>query len=144
MPTYHRAYVPGGTFFLTLVTYNKLLLANSHNVTLLRNALAKVRQEHSCEIVAAVVLPDHVHFLWTLPPADPDFSKRLGRLKVLFTQSLRGRHMTLHDVSQSRLSHRESDVWQRRFWEHTISDVGWAPPTNLLFVSDAKIPQSPF
>ena len=123
MPTYHRAYVPGGTFFLTLVTYNrKPLFADSHNVVRLRNALSTVRHEHSFEIAAAVVLPDHVHFLWTLLPGEPNFSKRIGRLKVLFTQSLQGRLMTAHDVSQSRLSHRERDVWQRRFWEHTIRD----------------------
>jgi putative transposase len=123
MPTYRRAYVPGGSFFLTLVTYNrKPLFTASHNVARLRSALTVVQQQYPFEIVAAVVLLEHLHFIWTLPPGDPDFSKRIGRLKVLFTQSMRGRRKTPQDVSQSRLNHRESDVWQRRFWEHTIRD----------------------
>jgi len=123
MSDYRRAYVPGGTFFLTLVMYNRLsLLADSRNISQLRRALVTVRQEHPFEVIAAVVLPDHLHFLWTLPPSDPNFSKRVGRLKVLFTQSLQGQPIVPQNVSHSRLSHRESNVWQRRFWEHTIRD----------------------
>ena len=123
MPTYRRTYVPGGTFFLTLVTYNRLpLFTGSHNVALLRCVLARARQEYPFEVVAAVVLPDHLHFLWTLPAGDPDFSKRVGRLKALFTQLLRGRRVVPKGVSRSRLNHHESDVWHRRFWEHTIRD----------------------
>jgi putative transposase len=74
------------------------------------------------EITATVVLPDHLHFLWTLPPNDWDYSRRVGRLKVLFTQALRGTEALPQDVSVSRQKHRESDVWQRRFWEHTITN----------------------
>ncbi len=123
MPQYRRAYVPGGTFFLTVVAYNHMpLFADPHNISRLRGALATVRQEHPFEIVAAVVLPDHLHFLWALPPTDPDFSQRVGRLKVLFTHSLQRQRGTPQDLPPSRLSHRESDVWQRRFWEHTIQD----------------------
>ena len=123
MPQYRRAYVPGSTFFLTLGTYNRMpLFADPHNISRLRSALATVRQEHPFETVAAVVLPDHLHFLWTLPLTDSDFSKRVGRLKVLFTQALQKQQRAPQDISPSRLSHRESDVWQRRFWEHTIRD----------------------
>jgi putative transposase len=123
MPTYRRAHVPGGTFFLTLVTYKRApLFTESSNVTRLRRVLSVVKQQHPFEIVAAVVLPDHLHFVWALPAADPDFSTRVGRLKALFTQSLRGQQGAPQHASSSRLTHRESDVWQRRFWEHTIRD----------------------
>lgn len=123
MPQYRRAYTPGGTVFLTLVTYNRnSTFANSQNVAYLRSAIAAMRSEMPFEITAAVVLPDHLHFLWTLPSNDRDYSKRVGRLKVLFTQSLRGRQALPQHVSLSRRKHRESDVWQRRFWEHTITD----------------------
>lgn len=122
MAEYRRKYLPGGTFFLTLVTYNRTpLFANPENVSHLRNAIATTRAEMPFEITAAVVLPDHLHFLWTLPPTDTNYSQRVGRLKVLFTQSLRSKQ-ALPQVSISRRKHRESDVWQRRFWEHTIRD----------------------
>jgi putative transposase len=74
------------------------------------------------EITAAIVLPDHIHFLWTLPPSDSNYSRRVGRMKALFTQSMRGKKSLPQTVSLSRRKHRESDVWQRRFWEHTITD----------------------
>ena len=61
-------------------------------------------------------------FLWTLPHDDWNYSKRVGRLKVLFTQTLRGKWALPQNVSLSRRKHRESNVWQRRFWEHTIRD----------------------
>jgi putative transposase len=53
---------------------------------------------------------------------DPDYSDRVGRMKVLFTRALRGVNNLPEDVCESRRKHRESDVWQRRFYEHTIRD----------------------
>jgi putative transposase len=121
MPEYRRNYIPGGTFFLTLVTYQRVpLFSNPENVNRLRFALSTTRLEMPFDILGAVVLPEHMHFLWALPPNDSNYSRRVGRLKVLFTQSLRGKKMLPRHVSFSRQKHRESDVWQRRFWEHTI------------------------
>ncbi len=68
------------------------------------------------------MLPDHLHFIWSLPPDDSNYSMRVSRLKVLFTRSLPGKRSLFGDVSPSRRKHRESNVWQRRFWEHTIRD----------------------
>ena len=75
-----------------------------------------MRQEKPFDITAAVVLPDHLHFIWTLPPNDSDYSQRVSRLKVLFTRSLRGKSSLSVEIPASRRKHRESDVWQRRFW----------------------------
>lgn len=121
MSEYRRNYIPGGTFFLTLVTYKRIpLFSNPENIHHLRVAIAKTREEMPLEIIGAIVLPDHIHFLWILPPHDFNYSKRVGRFKVLFTRSLGGEKMLPQGVSISRQKHRESNVWQRRFWEHTI------------------------
>ncbi|WP_228059143.1 REP-associated tyrosine transposase [Nostoc sp. LEGE 06077] len=123
MSQYRRSYVPGGVYFFTLVTYRRIhLFSNVENISLLRQAIAKMRKELPFEITAAVVLPDHLHFIWSLPPDDSNYSQRVSRFKVLFTRSLRGKRSLSQDVSASRRKHRESDVWQRRFWEHTIFD----------------------
>jgi len=123
MPEYRRAYVPGGTFFITLVTYNRqTLFSDPKNVSLLRTAVATTKSEKPFEILGAVVVPDHIHLLWTLPPNDTAYSQRVGRLKVLFTKSLDPKRSLPQNISSSRRKHRESDVWQRRFWEHTIID----------------------
>ena len=123
MSQYRRSYVPGGVFFLTLVTYQRIpIFSEADNISLLRKAIAKMRQEQPFEITAAVVLPDHLHFIWSLPPDDSNYSQRVSRLKVLFTRSLQKKRSLSVENSPSRRKHRESNVWQRRFWEHTISD----------------------
>jgi len=86
MPDYRRAYTPGEAIFLTLVTFNRRpIFAEPDNVKRLRRAAATVKAEMPFDITAAVVLPDHIHFVWTLPQGDDNYSKRVGRLKVLFT-----------------------------------------------------------
>lgn len=89
MAKYRRLYVPGGTFFFTLVTYHRQsYFSSSDNVAKLRQAVATVKAEMPFKILGAVVLPDHIHFLWSLPVNDFNYSKRLGRIKVLFTHAL--------------------------------------------------------
>lgn len=123
MSQYRRYYLPGGTFFLTLVTCNRrLLFKSAGNIDPLRHAVARVKKEKPFIILGAVILPEHIHFLWQLPPDDSNYSQRVSRLKVLFTRSLHGKNALSQDVSASRRKHRESNVWQRRFWEHTISN----------------------
>ncbi len=121
MSNYRRAYIAGSTVFLTWVTYRRApLFSHPDTVALLRQAVRKAKREADFQIVAAAVLPDHLHFIWTLPPDDHNYSKRVGRIKVLFTRALRGHDAQPEALSPSRRKHRESDVWQRRFWEHTL------------------------
>lgn len=123
MPEYRRFYVPGGTIFLTIVTYKRYpFFCDPENIARLRRAISKTRTEKPFIITAAVILPDHLHFIWTLPSGDTAYSQRVSRLKVLFTRSLKYRRVLESQISLSRRKHRESNVWQRRFWEHTIKD----------------------
>jgi putative transposase len=123
VPDYRRAYVPGGTFFLTFVTFERQrLLAEPYDIARLRRAIAAVKRERPFEIIAAAVMPDHIHFVWTLPPGDADFSSRAGRFKALFTRSLTASRTLEAATTRSRQRHRESNVWQRRFWEHVVRD----------------------
>jgi len=121
MSDYRRYFVAGGTYFFTIVTYRRRpIFAAPQNVELLRNAIGVVKQELPFEISAAVILPDHMHFLWTLPPGDDGYSKRIGILKAQFTRAFNSHNQLSRYVSPSRKKHGERDVWQRRFWEHTI------------------------
>src|SRR5581483_1079711 len=43
-------------------------------------------------------------------------------MKATFSSRLADLGTRLPSVSESRRKHRESNVWQRRFWEHTIRD----------------------
>lgn len=82
MPNYRRFRVPGGTYFFTvnlLERYpNALLVRHIDN---LREAVRKVRQDFPFHIDAWVVLPDHLHAVWTLPAGDDDFALRWRLIK---------------------------------------------------------------
>ena len=87
MPNYRRAQTPGGTYFFTVVTYRRqkiLIMPESWNI--LRSVIAEVRRNYHFNVEAWVLLPDHLHFIWTLPEGDSDFSKRWGLIKAEFSK----------------------------------------------------------
>lgn len=111
MSNYRRLSIPGGTYFFTIVTYKRIpYFADIDNINKLRQAVATVEREMPFDIIGAVVLPDRLHFLWTLPPKDINYSKRIGRIKTIFTKSLRGHNALPNTVSISRKKHPESNV----------------------------------
>jgi REP element-mobilizing transposase RayT len=70
MPEYRRAFLPGGTFFFTLVTERRArILCTPIARPILRAALEAAQHRWPFEIRAIVLLPDHLHTLWTLPKA---------------------------------------------------------------------------
>ena len=118
MPNYRRNFVPGGTYFFTVTLLERkrdLLVAQ---IDLLRDSVRRVKRLYPFEIVAFVVLPDHLHCLWTLPPDDADYPTRWRLIKLLFAKGL-PKHERLSSVRQKR---GERGVWHRRYWEHTIRD----------------------
>ncbi len=102
MPNYRRLYILGGTYFLTIVTYcRRPLFKDAQNIELLRTAVAKVQGKQPFKIIAAVILPDHLHFIWQLPPDDSNYSQRISRLKVLFTRAYKARNPSNLEISLS-------------------------------------------
>ncbi len=118
---YRRVYVKGGTYFFTLVTYHcKRILSSLSSIKLLEDGLRYANDRMPFDIVASVILPDHAHFIWTLPEQSADFSTRWRLTKSYFS-----RNYSIGEsqcVTKSRLKKGERDVWQRRFWEHLIRD----------------------
>jgi putative transposase len=117
MVNYRRNLVPGGTYFFTVALANRRSSVLVDNVDSLRQAFLKARAERPFEIDAIVILPEHLHTIMTLPPADLDYSGRWRRVKGLFTRALVNSGMFI-----ARDSRGEYQLWQRRFWEHTIRD----------------------
>ncbi len=118
---YRRAKIPGATYFFTVVTHNRQpILCHPENVDLLRNALRQVMQQRPFKIDAFVLLPNHLHCIWTLPEADADFSTRWRLIKSNFSRQCHNQYQG--KISASRQKKREKAVWQRRFWEHQIRD----------------------
>ena len=115
MPNYLRLRVPGATIFFTVALAERGSDLLVREIDRLREAVQATRAVRPFAIDAWVVLPDHLHCVWTLPEGDADFSTRWGAIKGRFSRGLRaGRMRSSHEAR------REKAVWQRRFWEHHI------------------------
>jgi putative transposase len=118
MPDYRRWRVPGGSYFFTVNLLNRRSSLLVDHIEALREAFRLVRRSHPFHIDAVVVLPEHLHAIWTLPPGDANYSVRWALIKAAFSRSL----PATEAVSASRRKRGERGVWQRRFWEHTLRD----------------------
>jgi putative transposase len=120
MANYRRNFVPGGSYFFTVNLADRRLSLLTEHIDLLRAAFRGVRAQHPFEVEAAVVLPEHLHMIWSLPEGDADFAVRWRLIKGTFSRALpRDERLT-----PSRLGKRERGIWQRRYWEHTLRDEG--------------------
>lgn len=123
MADYRRWYIPGGTYFFTLVTYQRRPLFQHPAARELLGDLMRQQAERTpFQTVAIALLWDHLHCLWTLPPEDNDYSGRWKEIKATFTRDwLRGGGEDL-PVSRAKAARGRRGVWQPRFHEHTIRD----------------------
>jgi putative transposase len=118
MTNYRRNLVPGGSFFFTVNLLDRRSTLLTDHVQLLRDAFRYTQLNHPFTIDAIVVLPDHLHAIWTLPEGVSDFASRWRLIKSAFSRALpSGGH-----VSRSRATKAERGVWQRRYWGHTLGD----------------------
>jgi putative transposase len=123
MSNYRRPHVSEGTYFITQVTYQRdKWLCSDIGRKGLREAIEKAKEKYPFSIEAFVLLPNHFHCLWTLPADDSDLSVRLRLIKTYVTKHY-GQALGINrDISLSRQKRGESNLWQRRFWEHLIRD----------------------
>ena len=107
MPNYRRLRVPGATYFFTVYLAERGGTLLTDRIDLLREAYRLTVAEQPVRCDAMVILPDHIHAVWTLPAGDADFSRRWQKLKGRFTHAtgLRGRTvrtMEAHPMRQHR------------------------------------------
>jgi len=118
MPHYIRAFIPGGTFFFTVTLLERRRRLLIEHIEALRDAFAATGRRRPFAIDAAVILPDHLHCIWTLPAGDADFSTRWHAIKSTFSRAIpQGERLSARREIKG-----ERGIWQRRFWEHTIRD----------------------
>jgi putative transposase len=123
MPNYRRFFVPGGCYFFTVVTHRRRpFLTDDLARNCLHTAITTVRKNHPFELPAMVLLPDHLHAIWTLPAGDLGYSTRWRRIKEEFTELFLEQGGIESTRSTSRVRRHERGIWQRRFWEHAIRD----------------------
>lgn len=117
MVLYRRNRLAGGTYFFTVTLRDRKSTLLVDQIDPLRVAFRAIKRTHPFRIDALVILPEHLHAIWTLPPEDDDYSGRWRAIKALFTRSLAA---SGHRIARNPKG--EYDLWQRRFWEHTLRD----------------------
>ncbi|MFH1382933.1 MAG: transposase [Chloroflexota bacterium] len=152
MPDYRRLYQNGGTYFFTVVTHERRpVFQNEQSVALLIECFKRVAQQHPFIVEAVVILPDHLHTIWTLPDGECDFSTRWNLIKGAFSRQYVEPY---NSPSASCRKKRERTVWQRRFWEHLVRSqdelnrlcdyIHYNPVKHGLAESPADWPHSTF
>lgn len=111
-------WVPGGTYFFTVNLLERRRRLLVERIDALGRAFRSTQADRHYTMVACVVLPDHLHCIWTLPEGDADIANRWRQIKSTFSRELPADERR----SQRRLAKGERGIWQRRYWEHLIRD----------------------
>ena len=130
MSRYRRVFIPGGTYFFTLVTWHRRpLLTSDEHIGLLRDAFRHIKATRPFSVEGIVILPDHLHCILRLPPGDADYPGRWREIKKRFSSAV-----------DSRTNRRnERPVWQRRYYEHAIRDEDdWRRHMDYLHYNPVK------
>ena len=116
MTNYRRDKHPGATWFFTVNIAQRYQCLLIDNIDILRSAFRSIHASHPFIVNAIVILPDHLHTIWTLPEDDANYPLRWRLIKTYFSKSIK----TSELVSLSRKKKGERGIWQRRYWEHRI------------------------
>lgn len=117
MVNYRRNFIKGGSYFFTVNLKNRQSTLLIDAVNQLRASFSYVQSKKPFEVIAIVILPEHLHRIWQLPENDKDYPARWKSIKSHFTRQLKKMGIQL-----SKNKHNKHNLWQRRYWEHTIRD----------------------
>ena len=115
---YRRAKEKGGTYYFTVNLVDRKSNLLIEHIEALKEVVKKVKQQHPFHIDAMVVLPDHLHAIWTLPKDEADYPKRWMLIKSGFSRRIPKNEYR----RKNRITKGERGIWQRRYWEHMIRD----------------------
>jgi len=118
MPDYRRIHAKGACWFFTVNLQQRQQRLLIDEINLLKSCIKQVHKQKPFTINAWVVLPEHMHCLWTLPQGDEDYSGRWRAIKKAFSRALASTECR----SATQKQRAERGIWQRRFWEHKIRD----------------------
>jgi putative transposase len=108
---YRRTYIPGTSYFFTVVTNQRRAIFNDETtIDNLREAFRQIMIKRPFTIDAIVILPDHLHCIWTLPNGDTDYATRWRLIKTWFTKH----------QNQTVTEKNKPSIWQKRYWEHLL------------------------
>ncbi len=117
---YRRLYVSNRIVFITVVTSKRREILID-NIELLKYSVTNAHKYYKFSIIAICVLKDHLHFLLQ-PQNIKDYSKIITLIKRTFSKNIDISKIKDYKLTSSNIKRNERDIWQKRFWEHTIRD----------------------
>ena len=142
MAQYIRPKRPGATTFFTVCLAEAGATTLVDNILLLRGAVRSVHELWPFQIEAWVVMPDHIHSIWTLPDEDTDYAMRWASIKSRFSRGLPDAALTVRQTEQ-----RKMGLWQRGVRAQPICDTAdldaytrhcWMDPVRHGFVAQPR------
>ncbi len=134
MVQYRRNFVAGGTYFFTVNLRDRRSNALTDHADAFRKIMRDVKTLLPFTIDAMVVLPEHWHAVWTLPECDANYVRRLRLVKARFTS-----HLLRSGVPIAQDARGEYQLWQKRYWEHTIrDDLDFERHVNYIHINPVK------
>jgi putative transposase len=135
MTNYRRSDTVGASYFFTVNLADRSQSLLTEHIASLRDAFEYTRQRHPFTVDAIVILPEHIHAIWTLPEGCSDFALRWRLVKTAFSRTLPHGERR----SESRISKGERGIWQRRYWEHLIRDeADFARHVDYIHINPVK------
>jgi putative transposase len=112
MRGYRQNRVPGATFFFTVRLHERGSTLLTEHIAAFGEAIRQARSRQPFHVDAWVVLPDHAHAIWTLPPGDDDSAGRWRAVKIAFSKALRKAGRADADAGV---------IWKRHYQHHAIA-----------------------
>lgn len=116
---YKRAFIENSKIFITMVTSKRRPIL-IENIEILRNAFKCVKDKIKFNIDATVILPDHLHLIIE-PRNVEEYPEIIKGIKTYFSRNIDESKIEDYKLTKSREGKKEKDVWQRRYWEHSIT-----------------------
>ena len=135
MVQYRRYRVASGRYFFTVTLLERQSDLLVRHIDVLRAAFRRVRSERPFAVDAIVVLPDHLHAVWTLPVGDDDFATRWRLIKFHFSHAFPATERR----NAARTTKGERGIWQRRYWEHCLrNDADYRHHIDYVHINPVK------
>nr|WP_324615337.1 hypothetical protein [Methylomonas albis] len=85
---YRRHFIEGGSYFFTVNLAERKRRLLVEHIDALGVAIGLVRGRHPFHIDVMVVMPDHIHAIFTMPPGDADYPTRWMLIKAGFSRQI--------------------------------------------------------
>lgn len=125
MSDYRHNRVPGRSYFFTVRRADPHSRLLTEQISAFGEAIRQARARRPFHVDAWVVLHNHAHTIWTLPPGDEDHAGRWRAVKIAFSKSVR-------------TARAHALVWQRHYQQRLVDDDEYARTVDYVHADPVR------